>query len=54
MEIGLALPDEDETATLAEAAYVLAVAQFGEDPPFEEVRRIFWRLVFEGDRTSDG
>jgi len=49
MEIDLALPDDDEVDRLAESAYVLAVAQFGEDPPHEEVARIFWRLVFEGD-----
>jgi hypothetical protein len=52
MEIGLELPDDDEIDRLAESAYALAVAQFGEDPPYEEVARIFWRLVFEGD--ADG
>ena len=53
MEIGLDLPDDDEVAKLAEAAYVLAVAQFGEDPPYEEIRAIFWRLVFEGDASGE-
>lgn len=53
MDIEIEWPDEDEVAKLAEAAYILATAQFGEDPPFEEVRRIFWRLVFEGE-ARDG
>lgn len=49
MEIGLELPDDDEIDQLAEAAYTLAVAQFGPEPPYEEVRKIFYRLLFEGD-----
>ena len=53
MEIGLELPDDDEIDQLAEAAYTLAVAQFGPEPPYEEVRRIFFRLLFEGDAGGD-
>ncbi|MFT0547467.1 hypothetical protein ACMHYO_14190 [Allopusillimonas ginsengisoli] len=53
MEIGLELPDDDEIDKLAESAYTLAVAQFGSDPPYEEVRRIFYRLLFEGDGAED-
>jgi len=49
MEIGLQLPDDDEVERLSLAAYTLAVAQFGDDPPYEEVRKIFFRLLFEGD-----
>lgn len=49
MEIGLELPSDDEIDQLAAAAYTLAVAQFGDDPPYDEVRRIFYRLLFEGD-----
>ncbi|MGS1115994.1 hypothetical protein [Castellaniella sp. UC4442_H9] len=54
MEIGLELPEDDEVDQLAEAAYTLAVAQFGEDPPYEEVRKIFWALLFDGDSSPDG
>jgi len=49
MEIHIELPDDDEIDKLTEAAYVLAQAQFGSEPPFEEVRKIFYRLLFEGD-----
>jgi len=54
MEIGLELPDDDEIDKLAEAAYTLAVAQYGPEPPFEKVRGIFLRLLFEGERPGDG
>ncbi|MGB3835905.1 hypothetical protein [Castellaniella sp.] len=52
MEISLDLPNDDEVEAVATAAWTLAVAQYGPDPAFELVRAIFWRLLFEEDRSE--
>lgn len=54
MEIGLEIPDDDEIAKIVEVAYGLAVTRFGPNPPYEEVRKIFFRLLFDGERLLGG
>ncbi|WP_161813399.1 hypothetical protein [Bordetella bronchiseptica] len=53
MEIGLELPDDYEIDQLAAVACTLAVAEFGPDPPYERVREVFLRLLFEGKRLDE-
>lgn len=53
MDIDLELPDDDEIDQLATMAYTLAIAELGPDPPYERVREIFLRLLFEGKRLDE-
>lgn len=53
MEIGLDLPEDEEIDMLINTAWALAVAAFGPEPPYEQVRTIFFRLLFEGERLDE-
>ncbi|WP_158607225.1 hypothetical protein [Neopusillimonas maritima] len=54
MEIHFDPPDdENELQELMNTAWALAVTQFGHEPPYEEVRKIFIRLIFEQSNGTD-